>query len=419
MPNVLKECDAYKNGEYIKALEECYLKIDESIKSPEVIKEIQRLAKRGSGDSENEATADYEDENVGALYEEATMPLDKLVAKYQSGSTEELNDKEEQECKPGSSKACSSSSSSPGPSPSKSTEVKHANSSTSSSSTSESVASSSIAETSVKVNGEKVEATVSSVESSATTIVSDKKLKTEGENGSIESSELIVEGKKIEIELEPNKEDEKLDSGLITSTVNGNIVKLENEAGVLKGKDGKDGVTSNSAVNGNGTSDQPSSAAIEGTGNSPTETPRKKKIIPIPVVIENKPERRSPRKSQQKSFDCSDSDDDSDEDDLDASYGASESEDMEEEGSSVDDEDDDDDDDDIDDYCEEEDNEEDEEDERFLSDVQEPGYDSGCTAVVGFMKWEADGLSLWVANAGDSRFDSSTVKELLYFYCIY
>ncbi len=47
--------------------------------------------------------------------------------------------------------------------------------------------------------------------------------------------------------------------------------------------------------------------------------------------------------------------------------------------------------------------EEESEDDEMLNDMQEPGYDSGATAVMAFSKWEGDRLHLWVANAGDSR----------------
>ncbi len=36
--------------------------------------------------------------------------------------------------------------------------------------------------------------------------------------------------------------------------------------------------------------------------------------------------------------------------------------------------------------------------------MQEPGFDSGTTAVVSFLRWENDKLNIWVANAGDSRY---------------
>jgi serine/threonine protein phosphatase PrpC len=38
--------------------------------------------------------------------------------------------------------------------------------------------------------------------------------------------------------------------------------------------------------------------------------------------------------------------------------------------------------------------------------MQEPGFDSGTTAVVSFLRWDEGKLRLWVANAGDSRLEN-------------
>jgi len=56
----------------------------------------------------------------------------------------------------------------------------------------------------------------------------------------------------------------------------------------------------------------------------------------------------------------------------------------------------------IDEELEDDDSDEQEEDD-FMNDSQEPGFDSGSTSVVALLKWEAELLHLWVANAGDSR----------------
>lgn len=121
-PDLLKSTSAYLEGDIEKAFIEAYLKMDASIKEPEVLAQIQKLAK-GDGDESAEAMADYEEENVIELYEEATMPLDKLVAKYQTASdaidgaaNEEVGEKPCSSSKAiaiaagGSSKACASGS---------------------------------------------------------------------------------------------------------------------------------------------------------------------------------------------------------------------------------------------------------------------------------------------------------------------
>lgn len=56
------------NGDIEKAFIEAYLKIDASIKEPEVLKEIQRLAKLADGEEPGEAGVDEDEENVSELY---------------------------------------------------------------------------------------------------------------------------------------------------------------------------------------------------------------------------------------------------------------------------------------------------------------------------------------------------------------
>jgi hypothetical protein len=114
-PNLLKSTEAYLEGDIEKAFIQAYLKMDASIKDPEVLAEIQRLAK-GEGNVTGESGVDHEEENVAELYKEATMPLDKLVAKYQNAAAEALGllvgKEEDSSEKPCSSKVCATSSSS-------------------------------------------------------------------------------------------------------------------------------------------------------------------------------------------------------------------------------------------------------------------------------------------------------------------
>lgn len=439
LPDMLKACVAYKNGEFIKALEECYLKIDASIKTPEVLQEIQKIAKKANdstaeADEANleEAAVDYEKENVAALYEEATMPIEDLVAKYQSGNGGEAaaGEEEDPNCKPGSSKSMSSGGSG-------SSCAAGGSAGGSSSSTAAAAGGSS----SVKVNGESSSEKLgdSSTEGSSSS-------SSENKTEVICNNELIVEGKKIELQIPKISEKEEISEGKSkqgeeevvegssaspsksaeapsTEAVNGSteIVKVS-ENGV-KSKSAEEKPSSEAAVttipsengetkptvNGAGgeggegeTTDEPATAAAVPSTPEST-TPRRKKTHPVPVCIpkdEEKDETRrsSPRKSRQSpsaSMDVSDSDE-SDEDD--AGYN------VEDDSDSSDDEEedlgDDSDDDDEDEY----DDDDAEEDENFLNQMQEPGYDSGATAVVCFMKWGDNGkLSLYVANAGDSR----------------
>jgi len=114
-PELLKNTDKYKAGEWKEALVEAYLKMDESIKTPEVLAEVVRLSKLGKKDEPEELAVE---ENVSELVEEATMPIEQLVERYNAIRRlahlpcEEpgKNKTEESEEKPGSSRASKSTS---------------------------------------------------------------------------------------------------------------------------------------------------------------------------------------------------------------------------------------------------------------------------------------------------------------------
>lgn len=112
LPNFIKETEAYKAGDIEKALEDAFLGIDATIITEEVAKELNIIA------SEKELPqdkSDDEEENVDHLYEEAEMPLDKVLEKYKKKLSNVINQSKDSEKLPSSSSsqaACSSSSSS-------------------------------------------------------------------------------------------------------------------------------------------------------------------------------------------------------------------------------------------------------------------------------------------------------------------
>ncbi|CAH0701731.1 unnamed protein product [Spodoptera exigua] len=84
LPNFIKNTEAYKNGDLIKALEDAFLGFDATIATKEVMDILKELAGEinppGPSDNEEES----EDDNVSNLYQEARLPLQEVLAKYEN-----------------------------------------------------------------------------------------------------------------------------------------------------------------------------------------------------------------------------------------------------------------------------------------------------------------------------------------------
>ncbi|XP_014673428.1 PREDICTED: probable protein phosphatase CG10417 [Priapulus caudatus] len=84
-PDYLKNNEAYRNGNMAQALEDAFLGFDETLVKPSVVKDLKAIA--GVDDDEEED----DEEDKAALFEEATMPLEELLARY--GGSAELQSK--------------------------------------------------------------------------------------------------------------------------------------------------------------------------------------------------------------------------------------------------------------------------------------------------------------------------------------
>lgn len=82
LPDFIKSTDAFKSGDYEKALKEAFLKFDATLKEPEVVNILKEIA--GVKDENHSET---EEENIGNLQEEAQMPIEEVMAKYASTGT--------------------------------------------------------------------------------------------------------------------------------------------------------------------------------------------------------------------------------------------------------------------------------------------------------------------------------------------
>ncbi|CAF4937632.1 unnamed protein product [Pieris macdunnoughi] len=83
LPNFIKNTEAYKNGDLVKALTDAFLGFDASIATKEVMDILKELAGEinPAGPSDNEES---EDECISNLYKEARLPLQEVLAKYEN-----------------------------------------------------------------------------------------------------------------------------------------------------------------------------------------------------------------------------------------------------------------------------------------------------------------------------------------------
>lgn len=84
LPKFIKETEAYKNGNLAQALEDAFLGFDATIPTKEVMDMLKTLAGEINPPAVNENYESEEDENVSHLFQEAKLPLKEVLAKYES-----------------------------------------------------------------------------------------------------------------------------------------------------------------------------------------------------------------------------------------------------------------------------------------------------------------------------------------------
>ncbi|KAL1494323.1 hypothetical protein ABEB36_009938 [Hypothenemus hampei] len=363
LPKFIKNTEAYKRGDIEQALIDGFLGFDSTIVTPKVKKILKRIAKTfpGKQDSDDENTEDEcVEENVNNLYEEALMPIEKVIEKYTSLVTPVLKKMKDGK-KTKLSVASTSSSSAEADSNSgdqqpscSSTDICNDSEAACTSSTKSEPDSSSFSK---ELNGDDQVAASSNGTIPAET----------ASNPPVSSQ--TKEADSVECEVSDSKE--------------------------IK----ENGVAGNEIIEGGKKDDVSSSVDGEVVSNKVNKgkSPLKKK-----TPVKNTRPQRNAKQLYQKLFELQgeseeDDDDDDTEDEEDKTFlGPEENTSDEEENagalggsdesSEVDDE---------------EEEEEDDEDEEETSEFgpKGPGSDSGCTAVVALLK----GKELYVANAGDSR----------------
>uniref|UniRef100_A0A0A1X7G8 protein-serine/threonine phosphatase n=1 Tax=Zeugodacus cucurbitae TaxID=28588 RepID=A0A0A1X7G8_ZEUCU len=87
LPQFLKELSTYKGGEFEKALKEAFLGFDKTLLEPQVVEILKVLAgEKGFDGDDSDAHEDDEDfEDLAELHEESHLPLDEVLEKYKGG----------------------------------------------------------------------------------------------------------------------------------------------------------------------------------------------------------------------------------------------------------------------------------------------------------------------------------------------
>ena len=359
LPDFIKDNQAFRDGHYEKALEECFISFDSKIIERSVVEELKKLAGCQEAEEEEEQEQDTTNE-VSNLCEEASMPIEAVIAKLAGGEVggpegqgagsapmnPALRKLKEKEQKPVSPflRAKPSPLGEQGGSNNKHI---HFNEDGSEDTTKE------------EIKTEEDDLTSTNEASPATPVNGE----VTGEEAS-ESVENSPEGSEKE-----NKDTNGAQPGV---AVNGGEV-TDAEGNLIKGK-GKG--------KGKGKSRGKSE---DGAGLLPEKKKPKKSATEIyETMLKTSPEDgdEESEDSEDEEFgeglEEADSDEDGEEDAEDEEDSEDESEEDDEEG---------------------EEEEEDEEDVPEAEFTEEPGNDSGCTAVVALLA----GTKLYVANAGDSR----------------
>lgn len=86
LPDFIRNTVAYKKGDFKNALIDAFLEFDATIATNEVISSLKELAETKDNEYGNVEASSEDEENVSNLYEEASMPIEQVMEKYQSTS---------------------------------------------------------------------------------------------------------------------------------------------------------------------------------------------------------------------------------------------------------------------------------------------------------------------------------------------
>ncbi|KAM0726289.1 Protein phosphatase 1G [Formica fusca] len=396
LPDFIKETEAYKRDDIRQALIDAFLGFDATLTKPEVVKILHELAETSTTEKKEGDNESDEEENVSNLCMEATMPLEQVMAKYKSEmlnthiknlkgekcgkrafASPFLRGRREREKATCSSlgAGCSSSPSPPPPSSSSSTMTAWNTNETDVSSSSQpcgSTLSSTVEQKESECPGSnEAEQVLDSTTSNGNAAHVSPPVGSTADVEPAKSMDMPDSSEDVKEKVSsPGKTPPCAESNANEVEVNGAELKRVGDADSSKG--GGDNVSSSSCTPvENGDADQQERITSSG----------RRRVQPVDLY-----------QSLLKK-DSDDSEEDEDDDENDETFdGVPESEEDDTEDIDEDETDDDE-------EIEEEDIDDSDEDHDIMINLEKPGSDSGCTAVVAILK----GNELYVANAGDSR----------------
>ncbi|CAH2251119.1 probable protein phosphatase 2C 11 [Pararge aegeria] len=391
LPNFIKNTEAYKGGDMIQALKDAFLGFDATIATKEVMDILKELAGEINppGPSDNEES---EDENISNLYKDARLPLQEVLAKYENklstlhrarlGDTTTpmspcLRAKKNGEEACGSGAGASSSSSG------------------------------------IDVAGSSSEQVEDEATSSKNGLSSTEEgIKTEEDSG-VSSTNLNEEDKEVNGEVSTTDNKETADKTVTMEVDKANTPDSSGENCIqpeqsVDSKSSENGPTISEVCNGEVTNSKVDGENNISSSNGST-TPKsesskeKASTVSSSKVTPDRPKKAILRRAAAAVYETlrqNAADDDEESDSNDETFEGGEVNSSEEENvNGVEDSSEDGDAEDEDEEEEYEAESSDDDAEEDINMVEEPGNDSGCTAVVAVLK----GNLLYVANAGDSR----------------
>lgn len=398
LPTFLKTLESYKARNFEQALKDAFIGFDATLLEETVIEELKKLSDKTNGEEAVEEDEEEEDDNVDDLCKEACMPLNEVLQMYKkekknpalSKIKEGSSSKPLSPCLKGKRKDLSDTAVDADPT-STNTGAPAAGSSNAEADVSSNTKTSipDAADSTVSSSSNKTEENLQNPESSLKKAEQSNEISdTEG----IVSKEDCAPDSSSSFKLGEEEKSTLKESKLSDPTVNGEVIELagkstvsssstssNQENGIVSSNTGEAGT---SASKSGGTAVDSSSA---GSSSSPSAS-KKRQAANGPNMVDDDSEDDSTDTDEEfpPVADANETSSTEDgEEDHDCEEGSEEEED-DEEGE----------------YEEDEEEYMNEEDEAFMNNItDEPGKDSGCTAVVALLHEK----ELLVANAGDSR----------------
>lgn len=401
LPNFLKKLQSYKNKDFEQALKDAFLGFDATLLEEKVIEELKKLSDKTNGEEAiEEDDEEEEDDNVDDLCKEARMPLNEVLQMYKKDKKNPAlaKIKEGSSSKPlspylkGKRKGLTDGDE---PGPSSSSTGSSSGSAEADASNSKASGVADAADSTVSSSSNKTEEAAQKPESSTT-------------NKKAEQSDEISDTDGV-VAKKANKEECAPDSSSAGPTVNGDVAESASKSAVSSSsvsaqENGE--VSSNSAGGSSNDKKIPLPGGSSGSNKSGTSVDSSSAGSSSSATAAVGSKKRKTKNGGANIVNDDSEDDDTETDEefppVQDSNENSSTEDGEEDtyGEEASEEEEEDDDEGEGEYDEEEEDYMNEEDEAFMSNItDEPGKDSGCTAVVALLHDK----ELFVANAGDSR----------------